>query len=119
MMRQRFALPGRTTATHLGPYWGGAESMLNIRLRSGVAGEAARVVHAATGMTDGTLVSLCGQVFDPAMVEESRGMPCTGCMVVAVRLSSEPATHDGPIGLPAGESHRRGDRSPRSSGDHR
>lgn len=62
--------------------------MLNIRLRPGTANESTRVVHAAARMTDGTLMSLCGMIFDPALVEESHGMPCMRCVQITIQLAA-------------------------------
>lgn len=62
--------------------------MLNIRYRSGVVGEAARVVHAALMTPDGQLISLCGQTFDPASMEEAHGMPCMKCVRISATEES-------------------------------
>lgn len=69
--------------------------MLNIRYRFGVVGEAARVVHAALPNPEGQLVSLCGQIFDPELVEASHGMPCMRCVRITATLGdrAEPIEH--------------------------
>ncbi|GAB3274604.1 hypothetical protein [Parasphingorhabdus pacifica] len=60
--------------------------MLNIRYRFGVVGESARVVHAATTTPEGQLVSLCGQTFDPELMEVAHGMPCMSCVRITATL---------------------------------
>ena len=65
--------------------------MLNVRYRSGVVGETARVVHAALMTPDGQLASLCGQTFDPELMEAAHGMPCMRC--IRISATSEDTGH--------------------------
>ncbi|MFR9731737.1 hypothetical protein ACL03H_21110 [Saccharopolyspora sp. MS10] len=62
-------------------------AVLNVRYQAGVVGERARVVHAATWTPRGVLITLCGMPLDPALVEESTGMPCMRCIRIAARRS--------------------------------
>lgn len=67
-----------------------AGEVLNVRYRAGVVGERSRVVHAATWTPRGVLITLCGMPLDPALVEESSGMPCMRC----VRIAADRANGD-------------------------
>ncbi|MGH3883218.1 MAG: hypothetical protein ACRDS1_18180 [Pseudonocardiaceae bacterium] len=85
----------------------GTRPVVLLRYRSGVAGEAARVVHVVPlplgGESGAVGVALCGALLCLDQVEAvtpGRGAPCNLCMVNHLNASAPPASADTPAMAP-------------------
>ncbi|MGB9282010.1 MAG: hypothetical protein WCB57_18335 [Pseudonocardiaceae bacterium] len=82
-------------------------SVLLVRYRSGVTGEAARTVHLVSlrdGCEAGMVGTLCGTLLSPELIEAvipGQGMPCGSCIRYYVSVT-DPVAEQAPAGLADG-----------------